>query len=140
MREPLSLIYEKKMMKIYKLTLTILIIAFTFSCNEQKVKLTNHKVADLRTTFPLPNEYELISGDDMINIIQNGNNIPVNGILRDKMNTKQTHFVKKNDVDDSVMITNTLPRIEIEKSFLNAFSQIIVDGTLKMWTKLKNTN
>src|SRR5690554_4352462 len=125
------------MTKIYKVTLTILIIAFTFSCNEQKVQLTNHKVADLKTTFPLPTEYKLISGDDVLNITRNGN-IPENSILRDKMNTKQTHFAKNKDINNLITITNSLPRIEIEKGFLNAYAQMIEEGTFKKVTEIKN--
>ena len=125
------------MTKIYKVTLTILIIAFTFSCNEQKVQLTNHKVADLKNTFPLPTEYKLISGDDVLNITRNGN-IPENSILRDKMNTKQTHFAKNKDINNLITITNSLPRIEIEKGFLNAYSQMIEEGTFKKVSEIKN--
>ena len=125
------------MTKIYKLILSIIIIAFTFSCNEQKVQLTNHKVADLKNKFPLPAEYKLISGDDVLNITRNGN-IPENSILRNKMNTKQTHFAKNNDINNLITITNSLPRIEIEKDFLNAYSKMIEEGTFKKVNEIKN--
>ena len=125
------------MKKIYKVTLTILITAFTFSCNEQNEQLTNHTVADLKTTFPLPSEYKLISGDEVLNITRNGD-IPDNSILRNKMNTKQTHFAKNKDLNNLITITNSIPRIEIEKGFLNAYSQMIEDGTFKKVDKVKD--
>lgn len=124
-------------MKLYKLALTLVIIVCAFSCDEQKLQVTNHKVANLKYEFPLPNEYELVSADEVLDTLQK-NYIPASPTLRDKMNTKQTHFAKNGDINNLVTITNSLARIELEKSFLNVFSQVIEEGSVKKVEGIKD--
>ncbi|SHJ25158.1 hypothetical protein SAMN04488096_1206 [Mesonia phycicola] len=123
-------------MKIQKLIFAIFLILL-ISCDEQKVETEYHKIADINGKFPLPKDYFQISSEKAM-VLAGGMNKPNSKALTNKMNAKLNHFIDKNNEQNLVSITNAVPKLDIEKEFLNGFAQMIEEETFNNLSKPSN--
>ena len=114
-----------------RILITIIFAFLIISCSGDKnsTKIKSYKIINSKSNFSLPERFEIISGNDLFELLETEINPPSN-LVKDKMNTKQVHFVDYNS-DDLVSIIPFAEKLPIERLFLNAFVEIIEEGSFK---------
>lgn len=112
----------------------IFVVFITLSCNNKtSTKIITYKINSLKSNFSLPNRFESISGNKLIELLGTQIGSP-STIVKDKMNKKQVHFIDY-DSEDVVTIIPFPERLPIEKLFLNSFADMVEEGTFKKLNK-----